>query len=92
MVKFSKYGDPIYVIIDDQFPVYGNDWAFGRSENPKELFVHVIEKSYGKLFGGYKNIVGGHVHEALSVLTGGIPAFISSEDFKNNAVAFYTKI
>jgi len=33
----------------------------------------IIEKAYAKMFGSYKNIVGGHVDGALADLTGGIP-------------------
>jgi hypothetical protein len=92
MVRLSKYGDPIYVIIDDLFPTYYDHWAFGSCEDKEEIYVNVIEKAYAKLFGGYKNIVGGHVHEALSILTGGIPARITTTDFKSNPELLFRNI
>jgi hypothetical protein len=77
MVKFKKFGREIYIIVDDQFPVYdtGDDnmWLFGRCEDEKEIFCNIIEKAYAKLYGGYQNIIGGKVAITLSELTGGFP-------------------
>lgn len=77
MVKFNKFSKDIYVIVDDSFPVYDvngdNNWIFGRSEDPNEVFCNIIEKAYAKLYGGYQNIVGGKVALALSDMTGGFP-------------------
>ena len=70
MVKFNKFNRDIHVIVDSQFPVYSNSgenqWLFGRSEDTKELFCNIIEKAYAKLYGGYKNIVGGKVAITLA--------------------------
>lgn len=77
MAKFNKFNRDVFVIIDDQFPVYDtsrdNQWLFGRCENEKQLFCNILEKAYAKLFGGYQNIVGGKVALALADMTGGFP-------------------
>ena len=77
MVKFHKMNRDVYVIIDNQYPVYDanlpNQWLFGRNEDPKETFCNIIEKAYAKLYGGYDNIVGGKVALALADMTGGFP-------------------
>ena len=39
MVKFNKLNRDLYVIIDNQYPVFNtsqdNQWLFGRCEDPK---------------------------------------------------------
>ena len=46
MVKFNKMNRDLYVIIDNQYPVYDtskdNQWIFGRCEDPKETFCNII--------------------------------------------------
>ena len=41
----------------------------------------ILEKSYAKMYGSYKNIDGGMVDEALAELTNGVPCrFDLTED------------
>lgn len=86
MVKFSKFGKEIYVIIDDNFPVVDtqgeNEWIFGRCEDKKEVFCNILEKAYAKLYGGYHNIVGGKVALALADMTGGFPEEIELKPYQ----------
>lgn len=70
------------IIVDDQFPVSkpGNQPAFNSSKS-EELWVMLLEKAWAKVNGGYNNIVGGLIREALRDLTGA-PAitYFNSQD------------
>lgn len=59
------------IIIDDLFPVNKSDNlpAFNSSKS-EELWVMLLEKAWAKVHGGYNNIVGGLIREALHDLTG----------------------
>ena len=82
-----------YVIVDDLFPIdeKGN-WAFVKSENPKELWPMILEKAYAKLYGSYQNIEAGKVSYALVDLTGGVPEQIRIEDESNDFDTFCKKV
>lgn len=85
-VCFYKNGNAEYVIIDDQFPVLGNDeWAFVKGgENKNELWPMVLEKAYAKLNGSYSYIEAGKVQYALADMTDGFPEQIDlKRDVKN---------
>jgi hypothetical protein len=93
LMKFYKYGDPVYVIVDDQFPVNSEQkWAFAQTVSGTELWPNLLEKAYAKLNGGYQNIVAGKVHYALSDLTGGQPEEIKLEALQNNPDALWLKL
>jgi hypothetical protein len=44
------------------------------------LWPMILEKAYAKMFGSFKNIVGGLVHVALADLTNGIPEMFALDD------------
>ena len=76
--RFFKNGNLMYVIIDDKLPVKRKDGqlVFGSCKNVNELWVALLEKAYAKLFGCYKSLIGGYVHQALGDLTGLCPTHI----------------
>lgn len=59
------------VIVDDLFPCteYAKEPAFNSSKED-ELWVMLIEKAWAKVHGGYHNIEGGLIREAMHDLTG----------------------
>ena len=69
------------VIIDDQFVCKpgSHEPAFDKTST-NELWVMILEKAWAKVYGGFNNIVGGLIREALHDLTGA-PAitFFNSE-------------
>ena len=73
-LKLYINGNSQVVIIDDLFPYTKNlnntkCLAFGRTKQPRELWVSILEKAWGKICGSYSGIVSGS-YEALSFLTG----------------------
>lgn len=73
--KFYKNGEPRIVVVDNIVPIHPLSCkpAFGRSSDPKEMWVSLLEKAYAKLHGSYEAIIGGFTDEALADLTGGLP-------------------
>ena len=56
--------------IDELIPCFAKgEPAFSQSIE-KDLWVPLLEKAYAKLFGGYHQLRGGYVSEALMDLTG----------------------
>ena len=93
LLKFYKYSDPVYVIVDDYFPVNSEDhWAFAQTVSGTELWPMLLEKAYAKLNGGYHNIVAGKVHFALSDLTGGQPEEVKLEPMQNNPESLWANL
>ncbi len=92
-VRFFKGGEEEeFVIVDSNFPVSNNDWAFVRSENGTELWPMILEKAYAKLYGSYENIEAGKVQYALADLTGGAPQQLKLETESNNLDAFWARL
>lgn len=61
------------ILIDDLLPVDQNDQLlFGRSTEPNEFWVSLLEKAYAKLHGSYESINTGAGANAMEDLTGGI--------------------
>jgi hypothetical protein len=60
IVRFTLYGQDVYVMVDDLFPVdsQGN-WLFAHGRDPMEVWPQVIEKAYAKLYGSYEAIAEG---------------------------------
>ena len=45
---------------------------YGRSGNPREMSVAMVEKAFAKLKGSYERLNGGNTSEAMVELTGGV--------------------
>ena len=64
-VQFFKNGQWRTVIVDDRIPCYADHKTqrhrpiFGRSRDPDEIWVMIIEKAYAKLHGCYEALNGG---------------------------------
>ncbi len=78
------------VWLDDFFPYCPRkqDFAFCKTKQ-KEIWVMLLEKAYAKVYGGYDNINGGTIDEALHELTGAPTKFhmiknkrLSEEDWQ----------
>ena len=62
---------PAYVVVDERIVVDENKrLVFGRSTNPGEMWVQLIEKAYAKMCGGYSKIVGQKSEDYFEALTG----------------------
>lgn len=59
------------IIIDDFFPVYpdSKEFCYTNTNHP-EIWVPLLEKAWAKAHGGYLNIDGGYITEAVHDLTG----------------------
>jgi len=75
VVRFYKYGKPIYVMVDDRLPVAnGKTPIYGRNANSNVWWVALWEKAYAKLMGGYRNLDGGSIEYGLSDISGAPPS------------------
>jgi len=63
-------GKRVEVVLDDYFPVKEDDKPAFIGSKGKELWAMLIEKAWAKIHGGYSNIEGGSIIEALAALTG----------------------
>ena len=64
-------GEPVPVVIDDQFPVLStNKLAFcGVNDNSGNIWPIIIEKTWAKCNKTYENIISGNATECLEFLT-----------------------
>ena len=65
-------GEPVPVVIDDQFPILStnNKLAFcGVSDYTKNIWPIIIEKAWAKCNKTYENIISGNATECLEFLT-----------------------
>jgi hypothetical protein len=75
--RFYVEGEWVDVITDTTLPCIRDELtgavslAYGRSANPKEMWVSLVEKAYAKAVGSYEAIEKVKAHEALLHLTGG---------------------
>ena len=79
-VQFYDNGEESVVIVDDLVPTSHGTPTYGRSTNPKEFWVTILEKAYAKKYGSYSIIEGGHTSKALAELTNGVPSIIRNSD------------
>jgi len=67
VLRFMKFGKPIYVLVDDRLPFSGSQLAFASHADKSTLWGSILEKAYAKLLGGYHNLVGtSHLSLSLS--------------------------
>ena len=71
MLRFFKYQQWRYVIIDDRLPVYttNDSLVFGKCSEPEELWVPLIEKAYAKIHGCYQTLISGWIDDGLADMT-----------------------
>ena len=64
-------GEPVPVVIDDQFPIIStNKLAFcGVNDNTGNIWPIIIEKAWAKCNKTYENIISGNATECLEFLT-----------------------
>lgn len=73
--KYFKKFQPIYVIVDDLFPVEtsSNELIFAKSPDAGMQWVAFLEKSYAKLHHSYSNMISGDIAQGLNDLTNALP-------------------
>eukprot|EP00949_MAST-11_sp_MAST-11-sp1_P000992 g992.t1 len=84
-VRLHKNGQWETVIVDDYFPVLGDDYkdtkcngaAMAYTSNFEELWVPLVEKAFAKYYGSYAALETGFPHFGLQDLTGGEAEHIS---------------
>lgn len=93
MVRFKKFKQNIFIVIDNQLPVDATgNWVCGRSEDPEEIWVNIMEKAYAKMYGSYSKIFGGKAHFVMAEFTGGFPSEILLEQYTHNVNALWRKL
>ena len=72
VVRFMKFGTPVYVIVDDRLPFFTDSGrlCFASHVDERSLWGPLIEKAYAKLLGGYHRLMGGKIGDALMDFTG----------------------
>eukprot|EP00756_Hemistasia_phaeocysticola_P043276 Hpha_TRINITY_DN17018_c5_g1::TRINITY_DN17018_c5_g1_i3::g.166087::m.166087/K08582/CAPN15; calpain-15 len=90
-VLINKHGWWHVVTMDDFFPSEGGGPIYAKNrEEPNELWVSLIEKSYAKVHGSYASIRAGSGGMALADLTGAPYELFKEEDMKEKD--FYKKL
>jgi calpain, invertebrate len=90
IVRYFFSGEPVEIIVDDQFPVDSNgEWALCHSNTGKAIWPMILEKAYAKMHGGYDKIVAGKVSYALSEITDGYPEEIKLATAQQNPDVFW---
>ena len=87
------HGEPVKVIIDDQFPVLStNKLAFcGINDYSGNIWPIIIEKVWAKCNKTYENIISGNVTECLEFLNPAPVDTFSHNDEDNNCLLDYIK-
>ena len=87
------HGEPVKVIIDDQFPVLStNKLAFcGINDYSGNIWPIIIEKVWAKCNKTYENIISGNATECLEFLNPAPVDTFSHNDEDNNCLLDYIK-
>lgn len=82
--KYFKKFQPVYVVVDDLFPVEtsSSELLFAKSPNPGVQWVAFLEKSYAKLHHAYSNMISGDIAQGLNDLTNALPIKEAIEEGK----------
>ena len=73
--KFYKKFQPVYVVVDDLFPVQTGveELLFAKSPDPGMQWPAFLEKAYAKLHHAYSNMISGDIAQGLNDLTNSVP-------------------
>jgi hypothetical protein len=85
-VRFFQDGQPVFVQVDNELYYDKNSGTekYGKSTNPNEMWVSIMEKAYAKLKGGYENIGnGGSPGAVMTAITGKDSWYTSSNTDSN---------
>lgn len=69
-IRLFRYGQWQRMDIDARLPCNGAGKLIFSKAKRRQLYVPLIEKALAKLYGGYECLVGGHLSEAMTNLTG----------------------
>ena len=82
--KFFKNFKPIYVVVDDLFPIEESSYEliFAKSPEAGLQWVAFLEKAYAKLHHCYSNLISGDISQGLNDFTNAVPIKedLNSED------------
>jgi len=81
--RFWRFGKWVDVIVDDLLPTINGGLCFGKSSDPNEFWLSLMEKAYSKLHGSYLSLEGGLTSDGLEDLTGGISICYPLQDKTN---------
>ncbi|KPI90320.1 putative Cytoskeleton-associated protein CAP55 [Leptomonas seymouri] len=85
-VSLNKNGWWNSVIVDDYLPTVNKTPVFARSfDQPRELWIPLLEKAYAKVHGSFATITGGDALQALTDFTGS-PVFRFDVDWASAAI------
>ena len=73
--KFYKKFQPVYVVVDELFPVQTGveELLFAKSPDPGMQWPAFLEKAYSKLHHAYSNMISGDIAQGLNDLTNSLP-------------------
>ena len=92
-MNFFKDGKWKCITIDKYLPVNNqNKLIFAKCEDENEFWVPLAEKAFAKLHGSYFQLIGGHTHEALVDLTGGVGYQIKIKSNMYNSIELWEKL
>ncbi|KAI8912542.1 hypothetical protein EDD86DRAFT_175483, partial [Gorgonomyces haynaldii] len=84
--RFFKFGRWVEVVVDDYLPISADgQWLCSLSENPRELWVPLMEKAFAKLQGSYQALMTLDPSTSIFVdLTGNIAQHIDLRPLKES--------
>ncbi|ESP00170.1 hypothetical protein LOTGIDRAFT_141267, partial [Lottia gigantea] len=92
--KFWRFGQWDHVYIDDYLPVVYDTqlWGAKSATDKNEMWVSLLEKSFGKLYGSYNSIYGGQPGDAYLSLTGGVVERIDFDENKVSPIKLFKRV